>query len=313
MNPSQNDSFGSFSNGQGGGAQAGGYSGEISSGGGISGGQNSVMPMGSGMASGPVVLNGGGGRRSKKWVVILVALLFLGVAVGVVLSLSRMGGGEKGLVNKYINLLAYDKESTNKLNGELLDEIMAGDEGEETIRNIGTFYLLDGYDSERGSAYYKALKNALGGIEKAKNTQISALAKSSSELLPRYFVAAILANTDAIYFYFIENKGLNGFLSEYDYPFAEPTEESVQGFDNIINQLIDTEKEKFEKIAATGCIENSGVNYICLEEVDSEEISSLIIAEGELNAKVYDVSMEAFELIINKADEMMQIVDGEKQ
>lgn len=82
MDPSQNDSFGSFSNGQGGSMQAGGYVGG-SNNTGMNGQQIiSPMPVSTG---GPVTLNNGdSGRKSRKWVVVLIVVLFLAVvAAGV--------------------------------------------------------------------------------------------------------------------------------------------------------------------------------------------------------------------------------------
>ena len=69
MNPSQNDSCGSFSNGQGG---FGGYS---------TGGQIFSPAPGAVSSGGDIVV---GGRKSRKWLVVLiVVLLFAAVAGGV--------------------------------------------------------------------------------------------------------------------------------------------------------------------------------------------------------------------------------------
>lgn len=79
MDPSQNDSFGSFSNGQ------GGYV-----------GQPGVY------SAGPVVLDNGGRKKSKKWAVVLIVFLVFVAVAGGVFVVWRLGqkGGNPGIGEK---------------------------------------------------------------------------------------------------------------------------------------------------------------------------------------------------------------------
>lgn len=88
MDPTQNDAFGSFSSGQGGGAgQTGGYVGAPNNV--ETNGQQIISPMPTSIG-GPIVLNNDGeGKKSRKWVIIAVALLVLGMVVaGVLVALN---------------------------------------------------------------------------------------------------------------------------------------------------------------------------------------------------------------------------------
>lgn len=104
MNPSQNDSFGSFSSGQGGYiGQPGAYSAE------------------------PVVLGNDGRKKSKKWVWILLAVLILGaIAIGSLIVWKNMAEHEnmkKNALRSFYDLASYvmdgesDEENETTLSG----------------------------------------------------------------------------------------------------------------------------------------------------------------------------------------------------
>ncbi len=321
MNPSQNDSFGSFSNGQGGdlgrpgvGTDGQGFSAVPMNNGVVTSGPVVSGPVtNSSIASGPVVLDSNGGRKSRKWVVILIILLLFVVVAGGVFAVWKsgvLGNDDSSLVYEYVNLLISGKDSKEKVDSEIGADILA-DEGED-IQNIYTSLRMFSYDSEENISYYNSLKNVLAKIEKAKNSsdgwkEIVSLANNSKELLSRYFVAAFLANTNASYNYYVKHKNFSGFLSDYDYPFAEPGETLVQEFDASIDDMVEIKKKMYEGIAAANCMENNIINYECLEMQGSEEILSLLLADAESSAEVYDVSVESFEIIIDKANNMVRL------
>lgn len=140
MDPTQNDSFDSFSNGQGGGVQAGGVSGVTT--------------------GGPIVLNNGGGK-SNKWVwviVIVLAIVAVGGGVFAVWKSGVFGGGGnsidqkavKDAFGKYRNLLINgtedvgEKEQENEVKIWAFDNLVLGGvytikEG-EYLKSIKKYY-----------------------------------------------------------------------------------------------------------------------------------------------------------------------------
>ncbi len=125
MNPSYDNSFGSFSSGQGGNTNQPGYSGgSVGSNNQFGGGQqvSSSAPMGE-----PIKLDNGGRKKSKKWVVILRAILILGgAAIGGLVAWRGMVEHEnmkKSVLRSFYDLASYvmgggsDEENETTLSG----------------------------------------------------------------------------------------------------------------------------------------------------------------------------------------------------
>ena len=87
MDQTQNDSFGSLSNDQGGNMQTGGGVGGLNNVG--MNGQKIVPPMPI-STGGPIVLNNNDGRRSKKWLVALIAVLIIAAVTGGVFAVMQL-------------------------------------------------------------------------------------------------------------------------------------------------------------------------------------------------------------------------------
>lgn len=102
MNPSQNDSFGSFSNGQGG---FGGYS---------TGGQIFSPAPGAVSSGGDIVV---GGRKSRKWLVVLIVVLLFAAVAGGVFAVWKSGiiSGGGNTTNRFVNYLLYDIDSSGEV------------------------------------------------------------------------------------------------------------------------------------------------------------------------------------------------------
>ena len=326
MDQTQNDSFGSLSNDQGGnmqtggGISGGGIPGSISSGG-VPGGQNYTMPMGSGVTSGPVVLNNGGGRRSKKWAVVLVVFLVFVAVAGGVFAVWKSGVYESGannddLVYEYINLLMLGKDSREKYDGEINVAFLTNDENEdEGVQNIYTFLKIFAYNSEDSISYYKRLKEVLDRIKETKDSRDSwgmvvFLVNNSKELLSRYFVSAILSETNAGYSYFVRNKSFDGFLSEYDNPFVKSDEVFLQDTDVLIDGLFDVKEKIYKNVSETNCMKSDGIDYECLESLSSEEIRLVQMENLEMSTIVRDTVNDLLDLIIANAGSMVELIGG---
>ena len=112
MDPSQNDSFGSFSNGQGGGGQPG----------------FSSMPMGGLPGAGGTIALGNGGKKSRRWVWGVVAgLVVVVIAIlCIVLVMQKPNNGVKidkevaaSAFEKYKNLLITGTEDSGEFGSEV--------------------------------------------------------------------------------------------------------------------------------------------------------------------------------------------------
>ena len=116
MNPSQNDAFGSLSNGQGGGVQAGGISGGVNN---DSGGKvYSQMPIGSVSTGGPIVIKNGSEKKSKLWVVVPVVILLFVVVIGVIIAVSKNKNNENDVMdnfNKMANFILYGENKSDDI------------------------------------------------------------------------------------------------------------------------------------------------------------------------------------------------------
>lgn len=148
MNPLQNDSFGSFSNGQGGdlgqpgvGANGQGFSAVPMNNGVVTSGPVVSGPVtNSSITSGPVVLDSNGGRKSRKWVVILIILLLFVVVAGGVFAVWKSGAGNDNILdnsfNRFANYVLFGEDSAKELAGEY--------EGTKTYEIDRVFVLYDG-------------------------------------------------------------------------------------------------------------------------------------------------------------------------
>ena len=286
MNPSQNDSFGSFSNGQGGYVgQPGVYSAESA------------------------VLNNGGGRRSKKWVWILVAVVF--VVVGGIILLWQ-GGSFKSvnnaeLVNEFINLLASNSDSKKEFDGELNTNYLTNN-SESNSQNIYTLPRFFSYDDNKNIAYYRALTNILETIISANSSrsgqeEIVSLSKNAKKSLSEYFVATFLAETDASYYYFVKHGNIDGFLSEYNYPFDSSSGTTV----GLINNLYYLKKEMYKEVSETDCASSGEIDYECLDAVDNKKIKTLQSDTATLSIEVQKVVSELLRTIVSDANQLLKI------
>lgn len=291
MSPSYNDAFGSFSTG---GTDAGGVSG---------------APVG----VAPVINSGQKPKKNLKFILVVIGIFAL-VAVGVfaLWKGGLFGGGNvKTSIKNYISLLVYGKESGDEISGDVsLSELM----NSEDVKNIYSSLRLSDPIGEENVEYYSKLKKILEKIQQqAKaNSDEKYLASLTLELLPRYFVSTILADTNASYNYFVENGNLDNFLAGYDYPFKESERAFLQDDDGLINALVSGKKELYGAIKQANCLASDGVDYECLDMLDDEKIKVLQLNNLELENAVRDVARDLLDRIIINANSMNSLIkEGE--
>lgn len=285
MDPLQNDSFGSLSNNH-----------------------------GEGVFGGQTTLNGSTKKGSRKWVIILTAGIFF-IIVGVIFAIlsneNINNENNDALVNRYVNLLMVGENNKERYDGNFdILSLIENEDEEEVVQNIYTSPRMFAYGSEESIFYYDKLKEALDKIEGIENTyegwgEIAFLAEEAKDILPRYFVATFLAYTDASYNYFIEHRNFNNFLSEYNFPF----DTSRNIFDDIINELFNTNKDLYEEILKTGCIMFDGVNYECLDASDNERIKLLQFDSMTLSNEVRNIASELLDSIVYNAKELTELME----
>ena len=294
MDPTQNDSFGSFSSGQGGYiGQPGAYS------------------------AAPIAVSDGR-KKSKKWVWILVLVIFVAVAGGI-FALWQSGTFDNkdyiGLVNKYLNLLVSNNDSEGIFDDELSVEYLTNNSNEKT-QNIYTLPRMLDYDDNNNKSYYNSLVSILDEINSIKKTRgdretIASIANYSKELLSRYYISTILTDTDASYDYFIKHKTLDGFLSAYGYPFDELNEGLINDYSNTIKELVEIKGKMYSAILNANCLDVTGINYECVGQLDSKEIDDYRLNNSNLNMMVNEISSTTLYLIMVDANQMRSIINGE--
>ena len=258
--------------------------------------------------SDPTPLNNG--KKSKKWVWILVAFVLVAVAGGII-ALWQSGTfksvNNAELVNKYVNLLASNNDSEEGYDGELIANHLINN-SDNNSQNIYTLPRLFSYDDDKNLTYYHALTDTLGTIVSVNSSrsgqeEVVSLSKSTKKSLSEYFVATFLAETDASYYYFVKYGNIDGFLSEYDYPFDYSGETTV----GLINNLYYLKKEMYKEISETGCTSSGEIDYECLDAVDNKKIKTLQSDTATLSIEVKKTAPELLRTIVSDANQLLKM------
>lgn len=319
MDSSNSDSFGSF--GVSGGAGGASGSGVIASG----SDSGAAMPTGvpAGISSGgPVVIGGGTQeKKGKKWIVLLAVVFVVAALVGfaVLMMMPRNSKSDKNVIaytNEYLSLLATGEKSDAVFDENKLTSATISSGELKNIYVIPRFYTSLEEDSAN---YYKELQTLLDEIknrsaeEKYSDEQkdeIAFFVDNSKTMLSYYFVATALSYTNSDYEYYLKNGSLDGFLSVYDYPFAETDDEVLLYFGSVINTLYESKKSFYETVSKTSCVKDERIDYACLEEINSKQIEELQGQNSELTSILETQVSKMLNLIVVDAKEINELING---
>jgi hypothetical protein len=245
MNPSQNDSFGSFSSGQGGYiGQPGAYSVE------------------------PIMINNGGAKRSKRWVWIMVPLLVLlvvVVAVSLVIKNNNNGGISKAdFVSKwqpYYKLIVLGLDAKEEQDAD-------------SITNMDEWALSSVYKNENESdenyiSYFKELDKSLSNLDSIdKVVGVNTFDTSYFDTAKVFFSFANIENDKhelSIKYY---KDGSEGILNSVKW-MADP-ESNTGAFGSLLYQYYYSLIDLYKIYKKSGCLSENGVDYRCAEDIDDE-------------------------------------------
>lgn len=283
-----------------------------------------VPVISSSPSDGPVFVGGGTSeKKTKKWILIVGALLGVFVLVGVLVYFlvgnqkAKNDGDLKSYVNEYINLLATGKK----------DEVLEGDFNFSTISsderaNIYTIPRFYGVLSEENTGYYGDLQDLLNKIKgKIKNvgysedteSELEFLVDDSKTMLSYYFTAAALAYTNSDYNYYFKNKTLDGLFLVYGYPFGEVDDMTMLNFKNNIDELYQSKIKFYESVYKTDCMLDDGINYACLGDLNSAQINEIQEQDSWLTSVEEQQTDQILQFVIADAEDIGSMVNGGKK
>ena len=245
MDQTQNDSFGSFSNNQ------GGYTGQP------------------GMYStAPIMLNNSEEKKSKKWVWIMVPLLVLlvvVVAVSLVIKNNNNGGISKAdFVSKwqpYYRLIVLGLDAKEEQDAD-------------SITNMDEWALSSVYKNENESdenyiSYFKELDKSLSNLDSIdKVIGVNTFDTSYFDTAKVFFSFANIENDKhelSIKYY---KDGSEGILNSVKW-MADP-ESNTGAFGSLLYQYYYSLIDLYKIYKKSGCLSENGVDYRCAEDIDDE-------------------------------------------
>lgn len=266
MNPSYDNSFGSFgTSGAGFGMSA---SGAVSSG------------------SGDMTLEAKPEKKAKKWLVVLLAFLVVGALVAglIYLTTSRLNDGSSSgaknyqeAFNVYANYYMYGEDKTDEMTaeysadeGSYFNEVMDSDEvSSEYLDNLMSYYTTfltmykesvdDGDDLEVLDLYGAELKLLTVYLKDDFITR--------SDIMDEYLSSGEVAANDLIEAKLAPYKDLGEIGNRDFYEYA-------LNWGKQILKLI----EKYDEL---GCVEDGNLSYVCVYENENEEVEGISDAAAE--------------------------------
>jgi len=241
MNPSQNDSFGSFSSGQGGYiGQPGAYS------------------------AGPIMINNGGIKKSKKWAIIIILLLVILVAIGVVFLINNNknnGVSKTELVSKwqpYYRLIVLGPDAEEEQNVE-------------DVTDTEEWYLTEIYKNSDESDeeyidYFQKLENLLEELSPSINNYDINSYDSLAKIFIRYSIIDV--KTNELLNIYVE-EGYEKAL-EYVDSLTDIGNSEIKFFTENYKKYLLNELDMYDYYGKKGCILNSMINYNCNNNDDDE-------------------------------------------
>lgn len=262
----------------------------------------------------PIVI--GGASEKKKpaaWVFVLIGIVVVGIIALVLVLLF----GPKGKVteisveentNKYLNLLFVGEDKEEALASDKMTLAAVTNEGLENIYTIPRFY---GSLDEKNTNYYKTLQDLLDGIaKKSSDENVDFWVEDSKTMLSYYFVATALAYTNSDYNHFMTDKVFDGFLTVYGYPFEETSDSILRAFKTKSDALYDTKKEFYKMVAQTNCLMTDGIDYVCLNNLNSSAINAVQQRISSLTASETIESGKMLEIIVADAKSLNNTING---
>lgn len=276
MNPSQNDSFDSFSNGQGGNVQTGGHIDGPNRAG--MGGQQIVPPM-SVSTEGLTVLNNGEGKKSKKWAWAIV--LFLCVTIMVLILFVFLNNHNEDTINNY-------KKSFNEFANYVISGTDSDKEIEEKYNASENYYFLVEQSTEESrkalfekvdllldnfvNAYKLIPKDSFSNDE--DHTKIDDIISDEREIfsfIKVVYIKRMLRQID------IERKFLElgrdnlktEMLSYYDFSDLN-NNQYLNDFSELFNAWVEAQLDVLNTLQEYGCAATINVYVNCSKEIDDE-------------------------------------------
>lgn len=223
MDPTQNDSFGSFSSGQGGYiGQPGAYSAE------------------------PVVLGNDGRKKSKKWVWILVVLLVVGLIIAAVTML--MMSNEK----------KQKKAAAEKAFYEVANYVMGGEDGDNDSSDLATRYnsLIESYTNNDDLLYAINIREQnfekIKGYYKELDEKIQVFSKRVQELseenIADKYIETLKVLRNSIDYYTVRNNLVDSFETSGETSAKRFIQQNIScgSYEWILAPLCDSEEMYYE-------------------------------------------------------------------
>ncbi len=262
----------------------------------------------------PIVI--GGASEKKKpavWVFVLIGIVIVGVVALVLVLLFGPNGKVKEIpvetnVNRYLSLLLTGEEKDEALSSDGITLAAVKNEELENIYTIPRYYSsLD----EKNTNYYKTLQDLLESIvKKSDDKNVKFWAEDSSVMLSYYFVATALAYTNSDYNHFMTDKVFDGFLTVYGYPFESTDDDMLMDFKTKSDALYDAKKEFYEMVTQTNCLMTDGIDYVCLNNLNSSAINAVQSQISSLTASETIESGKMLEIIVADAKALNNAING---
>lgn len=236
----------------------------------------SLGGFGSGVNGGDIILvNDPKPKPAKKKILIGggVALAIVVILV-VVLAISNIGRIDiDEYISRYASLFVYGNEEHLSMRDNIAFSSLT-EGGNDNVYVVPNLYDLT---DQKVIDYYTRLQYLLDMIEKGGTTLSDSderklylidLANESRRLLSYYFVGSALLNSNVSLEYYVQNQGMDGFLSDYGYPFTAVGDDDWlwEAIGGQIVRLVDNRYVIYRDASSAGCIDGEEITYSCMRQ-----------------------------------------------
>lgn len=281
MNPSQNNSFGSFRN----------------NGGDFGGAGQSIISSGDSSGAGLAMSRK---RDGKKWLIVagvVLVLLAVGLLVGMAMRRgeSRSGSGLEATFNRFANYVLFEKNTTDLISGEYsedttyaIDTVLGSFRTDKntmlSFSRESSLLWQDFYDDFFKTDYTKSEYMLL-------NSRVDYLNEMMA-FLPIYYSTPIMGELELV-----ESYSRNGDNATQD--LIKSTYENLLGSNNLfvreygemISEIVAIRYEKAKNIVTAGCYKEMSLDDVCVSNIEwpaevNESVARRLALENEVEGFV---------------------------